>query len=54
MTFCASVNAIIHAGAKPVLADVDPATMNIDPGEVAAKITPRTRAILPVQSTGCS
>src|SRR5256885_4651377 len=34
LTFCATVNAIIHAGMKPVLADVDPETMNIDPQEV--------------------
>ena len=34
LTFCATVNAIIHAGATPVLADVDPATMNIDPADV--------------------
>ena len=52
LTFCATVNAIIHAGAKPVLADIDPATMNIDPAEVAKKITPRTRAILPVHFGG--
>ena len=52
MTFCATVNAIIHSGATPVLADVDPATMNIDPGKVVAAITPRTRAILPVHFAG--
>ncbi|CRI66652.1 Spore coat polysaccharide biosynthesis protein spsC [Thiocapsa sp. KS1] len=52
MTFCATVNAIIHAGATPVLADVDPRTMNIDPAEVEARITPRTRAILPVHFAG--
>ncbi len=52
MTFCASVNAIIHAGATPVLADVDPLTMNIDPAEVEARITHRTKAILPVHFTG--
>ncbi|MFH1976756.1 MAG: DegT/DnrJ/EryC1/StrS family aminotransferase [Pseudomonadota bacterium] len=52
MTFCASVNAIIHAGATPVLADVDPATMNIDPNQIEAKITPRTKAILPVHFAG--
>jgi dTDP-4-amino-4,6-dideoxygalactose transaminase len=52
LTFCATVNAIIHAGAKPVLADVDLRTMNIDPAQVAAKITPRTRAILPVHFAG--
>ena len=52
MTFCASVNSIIHTGATPVLADVDPITMNIDPAEVAKKITPRTRAIMPVHFAG--
>jgi dTDP-4-amino-4,6-dideoxygalactose transaminase len=52
MTFCASVNSIIHTGATPVLADVDPRTMNIDPARVAEKITPRTRAILPVHFAG--
>jgi len=52
MTFCATVNAIIHAGLKPVLADIDPVTQNIDPAEVEAKITPRTRAILPVHFAG--
>src|SRR6266852_6343790 len=52
MTFCASVNAIIHAGATPVLADVDPRTMNIDPVAVEARITPRTKAILPVHFAG--
>lgn len=52
MTFCATVNAIIHTGATPVLADVDPHTMNIDPTSVAARITPRTRAIIPVHFAG--
>lgn len=52
MTFCASVNAIIHAGTTPVLADVDPVTMNIDPDAVRAQITDRTRAILPVHFAG--
>ncbi len=52
LTFCASVNAIIHAGATPVLADVDPVTMNIDPAAVADRITDRTRAILPVHFAG--
>jgi len=52
MTFCATVNAIIHAGATPVLADVDPVTMNIDPVHIEKKITERTRAILPVHFAG--
>jgi dTDP-4-amino-4,6-dideoxygalactose transaminase len=52
LTFCATVNAILHAGATPVLADCDRRTMNLDPAQVAAKITPRTRAILPVHFAG--
>jgi dTDP-4-amino-4,6-dideoxygalactose transaminase len=52
MTFCATVNAIIHAGATPIICDVDPVTMNIDPSEVAGRITERTKAILPVHFAG--
>jgi dTDP-4-amino-4,6-dideoxygalactose transaminase len=52
LTFCASVNAIIHTGATPVLADVDPRSMNIDPACIEEKITPRTKAILPVHFAG--
>jgi dTDP-4-amino-4,6-dideoxygalactose transaminase len=54
MTFCASVNAILHAGGTPVLADIDPVTMNIDPREVRKKITAKTRAIMPVHFAGRS
>lgn len=52
MTFCSTVNAIIHAGLRPVLADIDPVTMNIDPDDVRERITPRTRAIIPVHFAG--
>jgi len=52
LTFCATINAIIHAGATPVLADVDPGTMNLNPVEVQRKITPKTRALLPVHFAG--
>ncbi len=52
MTFCATINAIVHAGATPVLADVDPVTMNIDPEQVRRRITRRTRALLPVHFAG--
>ena len=52
MTFCASVNAIIHAGLTPVLADVDATTQCIDPQAIEAAITPRTRAIAPVHFAG--
>jgi dTDP-4-amino-4,6-dideoxygalactose transaminase len=52
MTFCATVNAIIHAGLTPVLADIDPLTMNIDPSAIESAITPKTRAIIPVHFAG--
>jgi dTDP-4-amino-4,6-dideoxygalactose transaminase len=52
LTFCATVNAIIHAGATPVLADIDGLTLNIDPNEIERRITPRTRAIAPVHFAG--
>ncbi|WP_284320351.1 DegT/DnrJ/EryC1/StrS family aminotransferase [Dyella acidisoli] len=52
LTFCATVNAILHAGLMPVLADVDPQTQNIDPDAIEAAITPRTRAIVPVHFAG--
>jgi dTDP-4-amino-4,6-dideoxygalactose transaminase len=52
LTFCATLNAILHAGGTPVLADVDPFTMNIDPRQVEAALSPRTRALLPVHFAG--
>lgn len=52
LTFCATVNAILHAGLTPVLADADPVTQNIDPAAIEAAITPRTRAIVPVHFAG--
>jgi dTDP-4-amino-4,6-dideoxygalactose transaminase len=52
MTFCATINAIIHAGATPVLVDVNPMTMNIAPQQIESKITSKTRAILPVHFAG--
>ena len=52
MTFCATINSIIHCGATPVLADVDPTTMNIDPARVEETITPKTKAIVPVHFAG--
>ncbi len=54
LTFCATVNSIIHAGATPVLADIHPDTMNINPAEIEKMITPRTRAIVPVHYAGRS
>ncbi len=52
MTFAASVNVIEHVGAKPVLVDVQPDTLNIDPGKIEAAVSGRTRAIIPVHYTG--
>lgn len=52
LTFCATINAIIHSGATPVLADIDPISMNIDPVQVETKITTKTRAVLPVHFAG--
>jgi len=52
MTFCATANAILHAGGTPVLADINPCTLNIDPDRIESKITSRTRALLPVHFAG--
>ena len=52
LTFCATANVIVNVGAKPVLADVDPATGNLDPDAAADAITRRTRAIIPVHYAG--
>jgi dTDP-4-amino-4,6-dideoxygalactose transaminase len=52
LTFCATVNAILHVGATPVLVDVDAETMTMDPAGIEAKVTPRTKAILPVHFAG--
>ena len=51
-TFYATAEAIVQAGATPVFADIDPATLNLDPEDVAARITARTRAIMPVHLFG--
>ncbi len=52
LTFCATVNAIAHAGATPVIADVDPKTLNMDPSDVERRITSRTRALIVVHFGG--
>lgn len=52
MTFCATTNSILHAGGVPVFADIDPSTGLIDPAEIEKKITPKTKAILPVHLCG--
>jgi dTDP-4-amino-4,6-dideoxygalactose transaminase len=52
LTFSATANVIIHVGATPVFADVDPRTMNLDPEAAAQAVTPRTKAIMPVHLAG--
>jgi dTDP-4-amino-4,6-dideoxygalactose transaminase len=51
-TWPATTNAIIHAGATPVFADIDPGSLNVDPRSMEAAIGPRTRALLPVHFAG--
>jgi UDP-2-acetamido-2-deoxy-ribo-hexuluronate aminotransferase len=51
-TFIATVEMIVLLGAKPVFVDIDPRTYNLDPSRVAAAITPRTRAVMPVSLYG--
>lgn len=54
ITFAASSNCVLYCGAKPVFADIDPETYNIDPASVRRLITPRTRGIVAVDFTGQS
>ena len=51
-TFVATATAVLEANAIPVFADIDLCTFNLDPGAVAAAITPRTKAIIPVHFAG--
>jgi len=51
-SFIASANSVLYCGAKPVFADIDPRTFNLDPKSVEKLITPRTRAIMPVHLFG--
>ena len=52
LTFVATANAVTYTGAKPVFADSEPRTWNLDPADVARKITPATRALIPVHVYG--
>lgn len=51
-TFIASANSILYAGARPVFVDIDLVTFNIDPAQIEAAITPRTKALMPVHLFG--
>ena len=52
MTFCSTVNVILHCGAKPILCDIDKHSKNIDPQKIEELITSRTKAIIPVHYAG--
>jgi dTDP-4-amino-4,6-dideoxygalactose transaminase len=52
MTFASTVSMIILCGGTPVLADIEPGTLNIDVAKVREKVTPRTRAVIPVHFAG--
>lgn len=52
MTFAASANCALYCGAKPVFADIDPNTYNIDPKDIERKITDKTKAVVAVDFTG--
>jgi dTDP-4-amino-4,6-dideoxygalactose transaminase len=51
-TFTATVEAVYYCGARPVFADIDPRTYNIDPAKIEERITPRTKVIMPVHLYG--
>src|SRR6266478_4916571 len=52
LTFAATANCVLYQGARPVFADVSPDTLNLDPDRFAESITPKTRAVLPVDYAG--
>jgi perosamine synthetase len=52
LSFIATANAVWHCGATPVFADIDPMTYNLDPEDVERKLTPRTKAVMPVHQVG--
>lgn len=52
LTFCATANTVVHAGATPRFADIDPHTWNLDPVAVQAAMSDRTRAVIPVHYAG--
>jgi perosamine synthetase len=53
-TYVATVNAVVYQGATPVMVDVEPATLNLDPAAVRAAMSSRTRAVIPIDYGGCA
>ena len=53
-TFIASANSVLYVGGRPVFVDIDPLTFNIDPSQIEAAITAKTKAIMPVHLFGLS
>ena len=51
-TFVSTANAVLKAGARPVFADINPRTFGLDPADVSRRVTPQTRAIVPVHYAG--
>src|SRR4029077_10230692 len=51
-TFVASATAVVRLGARPVFADIDVATFNLDPAEIERRRTPQTKAVIPVHLYG--
>jgi perosamine synthetase len=52
LSFIATANSVLHCGARPVFADIDPRTYNLDPDAAERAITPRTKVIMPVHQVG--
>lgn len=52
ITFAATANAVLHCGATPVIVDVDPSDWNLSADQIAAALTPRTKAVMPVDLAG--
>ena len=53
LTFCATANVVVHTGATPVFADIDPSTWNLDPEAASDRLTPATRVLDPPPRTCC-
>ena len=54
LTFCSTINTILHVGGIPVLADINENTLNIDPEQILKKVTKKTKAIIVVHFAGLS